>query len=130
MEPSTDNIENPPNGIPNSFYDFFLLMAERECSDAPKTIEHLHEKWQFHKTQLKKWLDKAADDNKMEKLDDTEGYRWILLSESKKRAVPNPPMNGELPEQVEQLGMQLESGMTPSQATDDQSQTRPTAKSA
>ena len=41
-KPSANNGANHPNGVPDSFYGFFLLMAERECSDSPKTVEQLY----------------------------------------------------------------------------------------
>ncbi len=105
VDPYTDNGANPANNIPGSFYEFFLLMAERECSASPKTIEQLYEKWQFHKAQLKKWLDKATEDNNLEKLEDTQSYRWILPAERETQTVSAPPTNGELSEQERQLGM-------------------------
>ncbi len=132
IEPSTDNGASPANGIYDmDFYDFFLLKAEQECSDSPKTIDQLREKWQFHKTQLTKWIKKATEDKKMEQLDDTQGYRWILPAAHETQAVSTSPTNGELPEQERQLGM-LESSptLTPSQDDHDQAQTQPTAKSS
>ncbi len=132
IEPSTDNGVSPANGISGmDFYDFFLLKAEQECSDSPKTIDQLREKWQFHKTQLTKWIKKATEDKKMEQLDDTQGYRWILPAAHETQAVSTPHTNGELPEQERQLGM-LESSatLTPPQDSHDQTQTQPTTKSA
>ncbi len=46
VDPPTGNGGNPPNSISGmNFYDFFLHMAEQECSDSPKTIEQLQKKW-------------------------------------------------------------------------------------
>ena len=119
--PSADNGVNPPNGIPDSFYDFFLLMAERECSDSPKTIEELQEVLgPIRRDQLRSWLNKAIKEKKME-LDDTQSYRWIISVENENQTVSTPHTNGELPEQERQLGM-LESSATlaPPQDSHDQ----------
>ena len=106
VEPSIDNDANPLNSISGmNFYDFFLRMAKQECSDSPKTIEQLHEEWDFHKVQLRKWLDKATEDEKMAKLDDTESYRWLPSAEHQSQAAISPPMNGELPEHGKQLAL-------------------------
>ena len=122
---SNDNGANHPNGLPDNFYDFFLLRAERECSDSPKTVEQLNENWQVHKPQLKAWLTRATEDGKMEKLDDTQGYRWIISAKHESQAIRNLPTNCELAEQAKQLDM-LESEAP----NHDQAQTQPTSKSA
>ena len=131
VAPSTDNGASPASGISGmDFYDFFLLKAEQECSDSPKTVDQLHGKWQFHKTQLTKWLKKATEDKKMDQLDDTQGYRWILSTEHEMQTVSSSTPNSELPEQGTLDMLESSVTLTPSQATHDQSQTQPAAKSA
>ncbi len=132
LEPSADNDANPMNRMPGSFYDFFLFIAERECSDSPKTIDELQEiLGPVLKDQLRSWLNKAIKEKKIEKLYDTQGYRWILSVETEIQAISTPYTNDELPAQERQLDM-LESSTTliPSQVTDDQAQSQPTAASA
>ena len=130
-KPSTDNDVNPPNGISDSFYDFFLRYAQRLCSDSPKTLDEFSVELDLNKNQLKKWLRMATEDAKMSKLENPESYQWILSTEYDRQTVSTPTMKGELPAQERQLGM-LESNTTlaPSQDTHDQAQTQPTAKSA
>lgn len=129
-KPSTDNSANPLNSIREmSFYDFFLRYAQRLCSDSPKTLDEFSDELDLNKNQLKKWLRMATEDKKMSKLENTEGYQWILSAEHEKPSVSTPPTNGELPAQERQLGM-LESNttLTSPQATRDQIQ--PTATPA
>ena len=126
-KPSTDNGAHPLNDISDmSFYDFFLRYAQRLCSDSPKTLDDFSDELDLNKNQLKKWLRMATEDKKMSKLENPECYQWIPSAEHENPSVFGPSTNGELPKQVEQLGMQLESETpSPPQATHDQ--TRPTA---
>lgn len=111
-KPSTDNGANPLNSIREmSFYDFFLRYAQRLCSDSPKTLDEFSDELDLNKNQLKKWLRIATEDKKMSKLENTEGYQWILPVERETQTVSTPPTNGELPAQERQLGM-LESNTT------------------
>ncbi len=105
--PLTDNGTSPLNEISDmSFYDFFLLRAEMECSDSPKTVDELQKMLKpIHKRQVESWLSKSIKDKKMEKLSDTESYRWIISIEHEDQTVSTHPTNGELPEQEKQLGM-------------------------
>lgn len=135
-EPVTPSINNDPNPLNVTSgirpYDSFLFMAERECSDSPKTTDELQEVLgPVLKDQLRSWLNKAIKEKKIEKLDDTQGYRWIIFAETETQAISAPYTNGELPAQEKQLDM-LESSttLTPSQTSHDQAQGQPTAASA
>ncbi len=125
-KPSTDNGAHPLNDISDmSFYDFFLRYAQRLCSDSPKTFDDFSDELDLNKNQLKKWLRMATEDKKMSKLENPECYQWIPSAEHENPSVFGTSTNGELPKQVEQLGMQLESETpSPPRATHDQ--TRPT----
>ena len=65
QEPKTDS------------YETFLEKIHVACGDAPRKPAELSEQMQISKTQLSAWLKRAADENRIEKINKPVRYRWI-----------------------------------------------------
>jgi len=70
----------PPFNIPETFYEYFLLLAEPLLQEE-KPVNELVKVLDINKTQLNVWLKKAVEDKKVNKLNKPVRYQWLRKDE-------------------------------------------------